>query len=78
MSAALVDANVLLDVMTEDTDWIGWSAEALERAADHHRLVINPIIYAEVSIRCVSGLMRSTQAPRSAAQNHVRSQSNSI
>jgi predicted nucleic acid-binding protein len=51
MSAVLVDANVLLDVMTEDTDWTGWSADALARAADRYRLVINPIIYAEVSIR---------------------------
>jgi predicted nucleic acid-binding protein len=51
MTAALVDANVLLDVMTEDADWIGWSAEALANAADRHRLVINPVIYAEVSIR---------------------------
>lgn len=51
MSAALVDANVLLDVMTEDAHWFAWSAQALERAADRHRLVINPVIYAEVSIR---------------------------
>jgi predicted nucleic acid-binding protein len=51
MSAVLIDANVLLDVMTEDARWIGWSAAALERAADRCRLVINPIIYAEVSIR---------------------------
>lgn len=47
----LIDANVLLDVMTEDTRWLAWSAGAIERAADRHRLVINPVIYAEVSIR---------------------------
>jgi predicted nucleic acid-binding protein len=51
MTAVLVDANVLLDVMTEDARWLAWSADAIERAADRHRLVINPIIYAEVSIR---------------------------
>jgi predicted nucleic acid-binding protein len=51
MSAVLVDANVLLDIMTEDADWIGWSGDALAFAADSHRLVINPVIYAEVSIR---------------------------
>jgi predicted nucleic acid-binding protein len=51
MTAVLIDANVLLDVMTEDRRWLAWSAEAIERAADHHRLVINPIVYAEVSIR---------------------------
>lgn len=49
--AVLVDANVLLDLMTEDPRWFAWSASAVERAADRHRLVINPVIYAEVSIR---------------------------
>lgn len=51
MTAVLVDANVLLDVMTEDARWLAWSADAIERAGDRYRLVINPIIYAEVSIR---------------------------
>ena len=51
MTAVLIDANVLLDVMTEDARWLTWSAQALERAADRYRLVINPIIYAEVSVR---------------------------
>jgi len=51
MTAVLVDANVLLDVMTEDARWLAWSAEAIERAADRYRLVINPVVYAEVSIR---------------------------
>jgi hypothetical protein len=51
MTAVLIDANVLLDVMTEDPRWLAWSAEAIERAADRHRLVINPVICADVSIR---------------------------
>src|SRR5438046_10466031 len=51
MTAVVVDSNVLLDLMTEDTRWLSWSTEAVERAADRFRLVINPIIYAEVSIR---------------------------
>ena len=51
MTAVLIDANVLLDVMTEDARWFAWAAEAIERAADRYRLVINPVIYAEVSIR---------------------------
>ena len=51
MTAVLVDANVLLDVMTEDARWFAWSAGAIERAADRYRLVINPVIYAEVSVR---------------------------
>ena len=51
MTAIMVDSNVLLDLMTEDTRWLSWSAEAIEKAADRFRLVINPIIYAEVAIR---------------------------
>jgi predicted nucleic acid-binding protein len=51
VSAVLVDSNVLLDIMTEDPQWFSWSADALARAAETMRLVINPIIYAEVSIR---------------------------
>jgi predicted nucleic acid-binding protein len=51
MPAVLIDANVLLDLMTENARWLAWSAAAMERAADRYRLVINPIIYAEVSIR---------------------------
>jgi predicted nucleic acid-binding protein len=51
VSAVLVDSNVLLDIMTEDPQWFSWSANALARAAETMRLVINPIIYAEVSIR---------------------------
>ena len=46
----LVDASVLLDVLTEDPDWAAWSGDALADAADLGRLVINPIVYAEVSI----------------------------
>jgi len=51
MTAILLDSNVLLDLMTEDSRWFSWSAEAVEKAADRFRLVNNPIIYAEVSIR---------------------------
>ncbi len=51
MSAVLIDSNVLLDLMTEDGSWFEWSASTIKYAAENHRLVINPIIYAEVSVR---------------------------
>jgi predicted nucleic acid-binding protein len=51
MTAVLVDSNVLLDLMTEDSRWFDWSAQAISEAADSFRLVINPIVYAEVSVR---------------------------
>ncbi len=47
----LVDSNVLLDIMTNDDQWSEWSMEALAQAADTGPLYINPVIYAEVSIR---------------------------
>jgi predicted nucleic acid-binding protein len=46
----LVDSNVLLDVATNDFRWGDWSAEALSTCAEHAALIINPIVYAEVSI----------------------------
>ena len=51
MTAILIDSNVLLDVLSNDARWSSWSADAIEKAADRSRLVINPIVYAEVSIR---------------------------
>jgi predicted nucleic acid-binding protein len=51
MSAVLVDSNVLIDVMHDDPVWGRWSADALAAAAETAPLVIDPLIYAEVSIR---------------------------
>jgi predicted nucleic acid-binding protein len=51
MPAVLVDSNVLLDIMNEDSEWFAWSARAVEHVADNARLVINPVIYSEVSVR---------------------------
>jgi predicted nucleic acid-binding protein len=48
--AVLVDSNVLIDVTGEPTAWTASSMKALSGAALHSRLMINPIIYAEVSI----------------------------
>lgn len=46
----LVDANVLLDVLTDDPQWYGWSAAQLDARAADTELCINPIVYAEVSV----------------------------
>jgi predicted nucleic acid-binding protein len=51
MTSTMVDSNVLLDVMTEDPAWCEWSSESLSRAAESSRLVINPVVFAEVSVR---------------------------
>lgn len=46
----LVDSNVLLDIAGSDPEWQNWSAQALAETAELRPLIINPIIYAEVSI----------------------------
>jgi predicted nucleic acid-binding protein len=48
-AATLVDSSVMLDVLTGDAAWAQWSGDALAQARDDGRLVINPIVYAEVS-----------------------------
>jgi predicted nucleic acid-binding protein len=50
MSAVLVDSNVLLDLFTKDRTWFVWSRDNLARLGSSRTLVINPIIYAEVSV----------------------------
>lgn len=48
--ATLVDANVLLDIVEQDPRWAAWSASTLDKLAASSRLLINPVIYTEVSI----------------------------
>jgi predicted nucleic acid-binding protein len=49
MTDILVDSNVILDILTEDPQWFEWSAQQLREYANQEELVINPIIYAEIS-----------------------------
>jgi predicted nucleic acid-binding protein len=51
MSLVLVDSSVILDVLTEDAVWFDWSSGALAHAAETGGLAINPVVYAEVSVR---------------------------
>jgi predicted nucleic acid-binding protein len=51
MAGVLVDSNVLLDVLTEDPTWLEWSSAALAESAETEVLIINPLIYAEASVR---------------------------
>ncbi|SIQ96092.1 type II toxin-antitoxin system VapC family toxin [Micromonospora avicenniae] len=53
-ATTLVDTNVLLDIFTEDPRWARWSGDALAAARDDGALVVNPIVYAEVSVRFAS------------------------
>lgn len=51
MTATLVDSNVLIDILSGDSVWAAWSGKALSRLGAEGPLVINPVIYAEVSHR---------------------------
>lgn len=51
MAGTLVDSNVLIDVFSKDPAWSDWSREALRQAGGDGPLVINEVIYAEVSAR---------------------------
>ena len=47
----LVDTNVLLDIVTNDPRWMSWSRLQLARASVAGPLVINDVVYAELSVR---------------------------
>ena len=51
MAGVLVDSSVLLDILTEDAEWLAWSSAALAEAADAAPLVINAVVFAEISLR---------------------------
>jgi predicted nucleic acid-binding protein len=46
----LIDTNVLLDVLQNETVWGPWSQDQLDAAAATDTLAINPIIYSELSM----------------------------
>jgi len=50
----LVDANILIDLFTDDPEWGDWSAKALTDCASRGACGINPVIYAEASIAFAS------------------------
>ena len=47
----LIDTNVLLDLVTDDPMWADWSIGQLDAAALRGPLVMNAIVYAELSVR---------------------------
>lgn len=46
----LIDTNVLLDIFTNNSKWINWSLGQLEKIKTRASLIINPIVYSELSI----------------------------
>jgi predicted nucleic acid-binding protein len=50
----LVDTNVIVDILTFDPEWLDWSAGSLERCAASGPVLINEVVYAEMSVRATS------------------------
>ncbi len=50
MTVFLADSNVLLDIATGNPVWVEWSQRQLDDAWRDGQIVVNPIIYAEMSL----------------------------
>lgn len=46
----LVDSCVLIDVFGDDPVWLSWSVTQIRNYSKLHKLYVNPVIYAEVSV----------------------------
>ena len=44
-----VDANVIIDIVSNDVIWCDWSLTKLRECHISHNLFINPVIYAELA-----------------------------
>jgi len=64
--STLVDSCVILDILTRDKQWFEWSYRALQEAVIAGDLFINPVIYAEISVR-----FPSIDALREALNEHL-------
>ena len=47
----MVDSCVYLDVFTQDSQWFTWSSQTLAAVVNRGAVVLNPAIYAEISVR---------------------------
>lgn len=47
----IVDSNIILDILTENKEWYRWSSEQLVNLSKDNELIINQVIYSEISIR---------------------------
>ena len=50
MNGVLIDSCVLLDIFTNDSNWVNWAEETLYEYSQTNTLYINSIIYTEISI----------------------------
>jgi predicted nucleic acid-binding protein len=77
VSGFLFDANVLLDIITDDPVWSSWSRQQVRETSRQGTLFLNPVIYAEIAPAFASQesldewfegeILQSAQLPFSAA-----------
>ena len=65
---------MLLDVATQDPVWFDWSAAALADAVRGGPVLVNPIVYAEVSV----GFDRDRRPRRRPARRHLPSRTAAV
>jgi len=71
VSGVIVDSNILIDIATADPVWGPWSLEKLEEFSDLGPLIINPVIYGEVSVSFNSIEELEERLPLSAVQREA-------
>jgi predicted nucleic acid-binding protein len=49
VAATLIDSNVLIDILVQDSDWAPWADEALIEALEDGAVQVNQIVFAEIS-----------------------------
>jgi predicted nucleic acid-binding protein len=50
VTATLIDSNVLIDITIKDPRWLSWSTEAFIDAVEEGPVLIDQIVFAEVSV----------------------------
>jgi predicted nucleic acid-binding protein len=60
----LVDTNILIDLFENDPTWAEWSTAQLRAQSQVHKLVIDPVIYSELSAAFSSPKELDTQLER--------------
>jgi predicted nucleic acid-binding protein len=54
----LIDTNVLIDILSDDPNWRAWSLDRLNERTQYGPLLINDVVYAELSSRyCTEQLL---------------------
>jgi predicted nucleic acid-binding protein len=52
--SVLVDTNIILDVITNDPVWAGWSISQLSKLSGAHELAVNTVICAEICTKLLN------------------------